>query len=319
MSGLTTKLLTAAGEDEVPRSHSVYAIPGTYSWVCPEGVTSVSVVCVGGGGGASHASGGVAYKTGGGGGALAYKNNISVNPGQSYTVRVGAGGFHGYTHSNYGTTKVAGENGGQSYFISPATVSANGGGGGPISQVLQGYPHAAATYIGDGGGNGGRSGSSQAGNYSGRQGGGGGGAGGYSGAGGTTGAFNGYNTATGNLAVNATGGGGSHGGPYTTKGNGGGGGGTGIFGEGASGTVGANFKGGGGSGGEDGGIVIQSLSFNHSYAGVGANGGWPGGGGAITSTMQYNDQMSGEGAGGAVRIVWPGDARQFPTTDVANN
>ncbi|NCX94319.1 MAG: hypothetical protein EBX40_06565, partial [Gammaproteobacteria bacterium] len=27
-----------------------YTTPGTYTWVCPAGVTSVSVVCVGGGG-----------------------------------------------------------------------------------------------------------------------------------------------------------------------------------------------------------------------------------------------------------------------------
>ena len=59
-----------------------YTTAGTYTWVCPAGVTSVSVVCIGGGG-----TGG-AY--GGSGGSLAYKNNITVSPGTSYTIIVGA-------------------------------------------------------------------------------------------------------------------------------------------------------------------------------------------------------------------------------------
>ena len=43
---------------------------GTFSWLCPSGVTSVSVVCIGaggGGGGGAEAANGV--YTGGGGGA----------------------------------------------------------------------------------------------------------------------------------------------------------------------------------------------------------------------------------------------------------
>ena len=63
--------------DEELRGESVYGIPGTYSWVCPTGVTSVSVVCVGGGGGASM------NRYSGSGGGLGYKNNITVVPGGS--------------------------------------------------------------------------------------------------------------------------------------------------------------------------------------------------------------------------------------------
>ena len=61
-----------------------------YNWYVPEGVTSISAVCVGGGGSgmAEHDGGG------GGGGALAYKNNIAVTPGQKIVVQVGNGGFH---------------------------------------------------------------------------------------------------------------------------------------------------------------------------------------------------------------------------------
>jgi len=64
-----------------------YTTAGTYSWTCPAGVTSVSVVCVGAGGGGGDNS------NGGSGGALAYKNNIAVVPGNSYTVYVGPGGL----------------------------------------------------------------------------------------------------------------------------------------------------------------------------------------------------------------------------------
>jgi len=63
-----------------------YTTAGTYSWVAPAGVTSVSVVTVGAGGGVTGNCG-----TGGaGGGALAYANNITVIPGNSYAVVVGA-------------------------------------------------------------------------------------------------------------------------------------------------------------------------------------------------------------------------------------
>jgi len=75
---------------QAPPGQATYATPGTYSWVCPKGVTAISVVCVGGGGGgvgSVNAGGGA-----GGGGAQAYTNNLAVVPGQSYTITVGAGG-----------------------------------------------------------------------------------------------------------------------------------------------------------------------------------------------------------------------------------
>jgi hypothetical protein len=68
-----------------PAGQQAYTTPGTYSWVAPLGVTSVSVVTVGGGGGGG---GSPSYYKGGGGGGLGYKNNISVTPGASYTVVV---------------------------------------------------------------------------------------------------------------------------------------------------------------------------------------------------------------------------------------
>jgi hypothetical protein len=124
----------------------VYSTPGTYSWTCPSGVTSVSVVCVGGG------AGGDCDGYGGGGGGLGWKNNITVVPENLYTVVVGSGGVGNCT------------SGGNSYFINTSTVCGYGGDG-----------NAGGSYTGDGGGSGGYSGSYSAG---------GGGAGGYSGNGG---------------------------------------------------------------------------------------------------------------------------------------
>ena len=56
------------GPDPASRGFPYY---GTYSWVAPVGVTSVSVVAVGGGGSGSS--------SGAGGGGLGYKNNIYVD------------------------------------------------------------------------------------------------------------------------------------------------------------------------------------------------------------------------------------------------
>ena len=76
----------------VPDGQQTYTSAGTYNWTCPANVTSVSVVCIGGGGGGNGGGNGVGGAGGGGGGGLGYKNNISVTPGQTYTVVVGGGG-----------------------------------------------------------------------------------------------------------------------------------------------------------------------------------------------------------------------------------
>jgi hypothetical protein len=73
------------GTIDAPFGEALYTTPGTYSWVAPAGVTSVSAVAVGGGGIGGQAN------SAGGGGALAYRNNITVVPGTAYTIVVGAG------------------------------------------------------------------------------------------------------------------------------------------------------------------------------------------------------------------------------------
>lgn len=113
---------------------ATYTAPGTYSWVAPTGVTSVSVVAVGGGGF--------------GGGGLSYGNNISVTPGTSYSVKVG------------GPTQ-------QSYFVNASTLFANGGscstGGGGGGTARNGGGSGGSGFSGAGGaggysGNGGNGG-----------------------------------------------------------------------------------------------------------------------------------------------------------------
>ena len=99
-----------------PPQQVLYSSVGTYSFVAPEDVTSVSVVAVGGGGRA--------------GGGLGWKNNISVTPGASYTVSI--------THD---TSAVFN---GVCYFINTSTVAG-----------YQGGYSTGGTFVGDGGGNGG--------------------------------------------------------------------------------------------------------------------------------------------------------------------
>ena len=151
------------------------ALTTLFTWWAPPGVSNVHVIVVGGGG---SGGGGVGTNPssgaggGGGGGSLAWKNNIPVDAGCSYTVAVGAGGAAAAFCQN-------GCFGGDSWFISNTCVSARGGGrggGGPSTPpIYQGG------FVGDGGGCGGGSGSI---NFS-QYGAGGGGAGGYSGNGGT--------------------------------------------------------------------------------------------------------------------------------------
>lgn len=97
-----------------------YTTPGVYNWLCPAGVTSVSVVAVGGGGGGGF---GDSFGAGGAGGNLRYVNNIPVVPGQSYQVIVGEGG----AVAGAGQTS---RNGGASSFGGNLVIAQGGQGGG---------------------------------------------------------------------------------------------------------------------------------------------------------------------------------------------
>jgi len=109
------------------------AVTVTYTssgnFVVPAGVTSIMVEAWGGGGGGGgRANSGSGGAGGGGGGAYA-RDTVTVVPGNTYSVTVGAGGPGGPAGDNPGSP------GGDSYFDAGANVlakGASGGGGGPI-------------------------------------------------------------------------------------------------------------------------------------------------------------------------------------------
>lgn len=242
-----------------PPGQDQYTSAGSYSWVCPTSPeqTSVSVVCVGS---AWYGSPYTADYTKAG--ALSYKNDITVVPGNSYTVVVAP---------NYTTTP-------RSSFNGDGEVSAGTG----------------TQRTGDGGGDGGGAGYHM------------GGAGGYSGNGG-------YGQGTSGGADGAGGGGGGGGFGYAPAPEQYGysaGGGVGLLGEGANGAGGTGTTsqngyisgGGGGSGGSAG--AAGSMSGYITKLNAGAYGG-----------QGYD---SAHTPGGAVRIIYPGDTRSFPSTSTGN-
>lgn len=103
----------------------VFTTPGTYSWIVPYEVTSISIACIAGGGAGSNNSPAASSVRGGSGagGAAAYANSVSVTPGETLTVVVGDGGA--------GTNDV-GNTGGESKVTRSTTnlVRVTGGEGG---------------------------------------------------------------------------------------------------------------------------------------------------------------------------------------------
>ncbi len=289
-----------------------FTTTGTYTWVAPPDVTSVSVVAIGGGAGGAGAYDGTQdnERGAGGGGGLGYKNNISVTPGQSYTVVVGYAGTGGQSGPNSAALS-RGTDGGDSYFIDATTVKGGAGRGGTGADG--GYQSAGGDFVGDNQNVGNSS------NYNGRNGGygelnvgfGGAGAAGYGGCGAGSGA--GVTGASGGGSGKGASANGSGGVIYSSSG----GGGTGIYGEGSTGSNGSNVTppgraGGGGSGGENG---EEGTAENYQ----GKDGGKYGGGGGVGSIQVFAPGVwyggsGGDGGGGAVRIIWPGTIRQFPTT-----
>ena len=277
-TSLINNIETRATSGQGGEGQEDFTTPGAFTWTCPTGVTSVCVVAIGAGG--TGSAGNTAGQGGGpGGGGLGWKNFITVTPGQSYTVAVGAVG-----------AAESGQDGGDSYFINTTTVK---GGGGKGASTQSGQP--GGDYVGDGGGNGGQGG--DGGLSTGGTGyeGGGGGAGGYSGAGGAGGGGDGSTHPTtlaaagqGANGSGGGGGGGGYGGGYT-------GGGTGLLGEGTSGLGCGNFTG------------VQCFGS-----------GEPGSGGTTKLYGGGGSGGGGQGGAGAVRIIW-GAGRQFPATNTQNS
>lgn len=276
------------GESGPPQGQIVYEGPiasvnSSFSFVVPEGVTSISVVAV---------SAGCSV---GDGGNLAYGNNIAVTPGETLTViAAGSSQFSG------GVSASQISRGGTILLRASANRGSNSG-----------------TNLSGGGIGGGYSS-------------GGGGAGGYTGNGGD--AWGTQPTAGGGGAgagsPSTTGGGQSGGGGYyyMWEGGYGGGGGVGLLGLGPTGVNGPSplIGGGGGSYGTSGG---NASTGGQNAGGNGGNGGNYGGGGGAEGyyeTTQWGELIDtglgvyGRGARGAVRIIWPGNTRQFPSTNTGN-
>lgn len=300
-------------EEYVPEFYDrvqIFGTVGTTSWTAPAGVTSVRVLVVAGGGGGGMDMGG-----GGGGGGVIETNSVSVIPGNSYTVVVGAGGTGapgggsglGTQNATAHNFSINATNGGNSQF---AGILATGGGFGGSSYYT--CPTATNGTPGNGGCGGGASGYSN--NNAIKSGGTGisgqgfrGGQGGpayYSGGGGGAGGAGADSTNPPN---------GGPGKPSDILGTlyywGGGGGGSGYSAQGGSGGI------GGGGGGAVGVTVggVGGLSPGRPGGGGGINsqtnrpGGdaapGTGGGGGGGSHYQFNNR-GGDGGSGIVIIRW---------------
>ena len=306
-----------------PVGESIYTEEGSFSWICPANVTSVSVVCVGSGSTSVTSNNG---NQGSSGGGLGYINNYSVTPGQSYAVQVG--GPNGANNAPWvsGTGSTYYEGPADTFFVNRTTVK--GGGGWTNSNGYGGFSVNRGDYVGDGGGNGGGGGGRYGGSQYSSGDGGGGGAGGYSGDGGNGGragwAYYQYAGLAGSPGTGGAGGGGGGGG-----GNAGPGGGVGIYGEGGNGEGGVRYgggpggygpgKGGGGSkdpygdgghGSSIGGQAIQNGGDIFSYPGDSQR--------RVAGNYGAGGTPKTRSARGAVRIMW-GTGRSFPNNALAES
>ena len=174
-------------------NEQVFTTTGAGTWTVPAGVTSVSVVCIGGGAKGILSD---SAANGGGGGGLRWYNNLTVTPGSTINLSIGAG-----TATTGGDTWFNGTS------IGTASVYAQGG----QLRIGGGGSTVAGSIGGTNGGDGGTSTSTTSG--------GGGGAGGYTTAGGAGGNST---TNNGGVSTGIGGGGGGNGGNVTESGSGGG-------------------------------------------------------------------------------------------------
>ena len=286
------QMLLGGGTAPVVEGQTTFTTPGSHQWTVPAGVSSVSVVCIGGGSGGTTNP----LNEGGAGGALAYGNNISVTAGSVITVVCGDKGI---VSTNSAT------NGGTSSFNGTSVLSASGGTTGGVGGTSSGSART-------GGGDGGDCGLGESG-WGFFYGGGGGGTGGYGGDGGD----GGDSSSNGSAGSSDAGGGGSASNVASYRG--GAGGGSGLFGTqgtdsnssnarttgGTHGSLGSSGQGRTGGCGQ-GNAYHNSVDYlpvvNSTYFGAGC--------GSFSGSAQTGYRM---GAQGAVRIIWPGDTRTFPS------
>ncbi len=114
---------SAAAQTPTLIGASPYTVPATGSYTIPAGVTSITVQCWGGGGGGGGSDNSNGHIFGGGGGGGAYASStLSVTPGTTYAITVGAAGTGGIGSSSTGN----GTNGGASVFGASLVVAVGG-------------------------------------------------------------------------------------------------------------------------------------------------------------------------------------------------
>ena len=247
---------------------TVQSFTSSTTWTAPTGVTSVNYLVVAGGGGGGSAATGVSMGGGGGAGGL-LQGQLTVVPGTTYTVTVGAGGSAGTNGGNsvFGSITATGGGagaGGISSFVY-AQNGGSGGGGGPYTGLQKGSGIAGQGF--DGG---------SAGNIDAAGGGGGSSGVGGSISSGTVGGAGGPGTVVGITGSNVTYAGGGGGGAYLGyTGGAGGSGGGGAGGANADGANATGYGSGGGGAGQygnthvggsgSGGIVILAYGSSPTY------------------------------------------------------
>ncbi len=113
---------------------------GTFTWLCPPGITLVEVSNYGGGGGGGSAS--VVEGGGGGGGAFAGRVAVPVTPGTTYTFTVGSPGtgqiFGGGPVTSGTSSTFTGDSGVQVIAVGGTGGSTSSGGAGGLASACTG-------------------------------------------------------------------------------------------------------------------------------------------------------------------------------------
>lgn len=295
---LPTNFFIGRGGGLVLPAEVLFETTGSHSFQVPAGVETVCFLFIGGGGTGAYGN----QYGGGNGGDLFYINDVQVNAGETWTIKVASGNPSRNTGQNAGSPSEAyigafqiGASSGISFGNNPNGSTQNT----PYNRVTSSRTAGSLAYN-----SGGRAGGTSGG---GEISAGGGGAAGYSGNGGDGGANNGSWI---NPTSGSGGGGGGGGANNSNNKMSAGGGGVGVYGQGSNGNQGYNrtgnedpIAGTGGSGGGNGG------NGGTNQAGVG--GSYGGGGGS----PRNETNPSAYGQNGAVRILW-GEGRAFPSTDV---
>lgn len=156
--GPILKTLTVTLHDAVPATSQIaYTTPGTYTWICPPNVTSVSVVCVGGGASGTSSFGaanGYALGGGGGGGSGDVSSGNTTGGGGGGGVGLlgrgsdGAGGGPGSEGSRPGGTGGSGGATGGSGTLTTGGAGGLYGGGGAAEAFQRGGDAAGAGAAG---------------------------------------------------------------------------------------------------------------------------------------------------------------------------